>query len=77
MTRELFEESINQLLNRKPYQIFTIELQNGRIHEIDHPNALSYRDGGAVFLAPGYVPIIFDHDCVVRIIAAPATAANP
>lgn len=76
MNREQFEDTIDQLLNRRPYQIFTIELQNGRLHEIDQPNALSYRNGVAVFIAPAHVPIIFDNDNVVQIIAAPASAAN-
>jgi len=77
MTREVFEDTVTQLLTHRPFQVFTVELQNGRVHEIDHPLAMSYRNGVAVFIAPAHVPIIFDHDNVVRIIAAPAAAANP
>ena len=40
---------------------------------MDDPWALIFRDGVAVFLAPGGVPIWFDHDSVNQIIDAPAS----
>jgi hypothetical protein len=39
---------------------------------VDHPGALVVRDGGAVFLAPGGVPVRFDHDSVNQIVGASA-----
>ena len=37
--------------------------------EIDHPGALIFRDGVAVFLGPGGVPVIFDHEGVEQFVA--------
>jgi hypothetical protein len=38
----------------------------------DHPSAIVIRDGVAVFLAPGGVPVWFDHDSVNQFIGAAA-----
>ena len=54
----------------KPFRAFTVELNGGRRFEIDHL-ALVIRDGVAVFLAPGGMPIWFDHDSVNQIIGRP------
>ena len=43
-------------------------MMGGRRFEVDHPRALVSRDGVAVFLAPGGVPIWFDHESVTAII---------
>jgi hypothetical protein len=43
--------------------------------EVDHPTALVVRDGVAVFLAPGGVPVWFDHESVDPIIGVPANSA--
>jgi hypothetical protein len=39
---------------------------------VDHPGALVVRDGVAVLLAPGGIPIWFDHESVNQIIGATA-----
>lgn len=72
MTAENFDQALRGLAARNPYQVFTIELNGGQRFEIDFPGALSFRDGVAVFLAPGGVPVIFDHESINAIIAAPA-----
>ena len=73
MTAENFDNVLQALLTRQPFQVFTVELHGGRRFEIDHPRATVTRDGVAVFLAPGGVPIWFDHDSVNQIIEAPAS----
>jgi hypothetical protein len=73
MTAENFETVLGELRARTPYQVFTVELHGGRRFEVDHPGVMYFRDGVAVFLAPGGIPIIFDHDSVNQIIAAPAS----
>ena len=75
MTADNFERVLNGLADRKPFQVFTVELHGGRRFEVDHPRALVVRDGVAVFIAPGGVPIWFDHDSVNQIIAAPASTS--
>jgi hypothetical protein len=68
MTAENFNNVLNSLRLMKPYRVFTVELHGGQRFEVDHPGALVVRDGVAVFLAPGGVPIWFDHDSVNQII---------
>jgi hypothetical protein len=55
--------------------VFTVELNGGQRFEVDHPGALVVRDGVAVFLAPGGIPIWFDHESVNQIIGAPANTS--
>ncbi|MCI0680474.1 MAG: hypothetical protein L0Y71_00095 [Gemmataceae bacterium] len=75
MTAENFESTLEELRKRKPFQIVTVELHGGRRFEIDHPDAMILRYGVAVFLAPGGIPIIFDHDSVNQIIVAPVSTS--
>ena len=75
MTAENFNQLLEALLSRTPFKIFTVELHGGRRFEIDHPRATVFRDGIAVFIAPGGIPIWFDHDSVNQIIEAPANTA--
>jgi hypothetical protein len=37
---------------------------NGDRFEVDHPGALVVRDGVAVFIGPGGIPVLFDHEGV-------------
>jgi hypothetical protein len=73
MTAENFDQVLNGLRARSPFRVFTVELNGGRRFEVDHGGALVVRDGVAVFLAPGGVPIWFDHESVNQIIGAPAS----
>ena len=40
----------------------------GNRHEVDHPEAIIVRGGVSLFLAPGNVPVIFDHDGVSEVV---------
>ena len=71
MTADNFDRALTAVRDRQPFQVFTVELNGGRQFEVDSPMALVVRDGVAVFVAPGGVPILFDHDSVNQIIAAP------
>lgn len=72
MTADNFASILDGLRQLQPFRVFTVELHGGRRFEVDHPGALVVRDGVAVFLAPGGVPIWFDHESVNQIIGAPA-----
>ena len=76
MTAENFDQVLIALNQRTPFQVFTVELHGGQRFEIDHPRAMVVRDGVAVFLAPGGVPIWFDHDSVNQIIGASANTLS-
>lgn len=77
MSSEHFQAVLESLLTRRPFRVFTVELHNGNRFEIDNPLAALFRDGLAIFLAPGSVPIYFDHEGVVQFIDAPAADAPP
>jgi hypothetical protein len=68
MTAENFERVLTGLTRQTPFRLFTVELHGGQRFEVDHPGALVHRDGVAVFLAPGGIPIWFDHESVNQII---------
>jgi hypothetical protein len=74
MTADHFEETIIALLDRVPFELFTVELNTGKRIEIDHSRAALVRNGKAVFVGPGGTPHWFDHESVTQIIEAPANA---
>ena len=76
MTAENFDRVLTGLTQHKPFRVFTVELHGGERFEVDGPGALVVRDGVAVFLAPGGIPIWFDHESVNQFIGAPANAKD-
>jgi hypothetical protein len=64
MSSENFENALKALRQRKPFRPFTVELVSGDRFEVDFPDALVVRDGVAVFIGPGGVPVLFDHEGV-------------
>jgi len=75
MTSENFDQALRVLQEKRPFQIFTVELNGGERFEFDHPHALVVRDVVAVFVAPGGVPVLFDHDSANKITVAPANTS--
>jgi hypothetical protein len=73
MTAENFHTILSRLQQRRPYQIFTVELQSGQRFEIDDPYSFIHREGKGVFVAPGGIPVWFDHESVSQIFEAPAS----
>jgi hypothetical protein len=68
MTSEQFDHVLIGLHQRRPFHPFTVELVSGHQFEVDHPHAMVIRDGVAVYLKPGGVPVWFDHDSVTQIV---------
>ena len=68
MTAENFDKALEGLKQREPFHPFTVALVNGDRFEVDHPGALLVRDGVAIYLGPGGVPVIFDHEGVSQFI---------
>lgn len=66
-----FDRTLRAFQRRAPFQPFTVELVSGTRIQVDHPEALVFRDGVAVFVARGGVPTIFDHEGVSQMIAEP------
>ena len=71
MTSENFDRALRALQHRKPFAPFMVELVSGDRFQVDHPEALVFRDGIAVFVARGGVPVIFDHEGVCQIFGEP------
>jgi hypothetical protein len=67
MDRETFTTTIQAFQNRKPFKPFTVALVDGDRYEVDRPNTLALGDGAAVLLAPGNVPVFFDHEGVSQV----------
>jgi len=68
MAEQHFDSFLIALLDRKPFRPFTVELIGGDRFEIDHPRATVVRDGVAIYVRPGGIPVYFDHDSVLKIV---------
>jgi hypothetical protein len=68
MDRRTFTETIRALKHRAPFRPFTVVTVSGSRHEVDHPDALAVKDGVALFLGLGGVPVIFDFEGVSEVI---------
>ena len=68
MQPEVFNETLKGFKRRRPFKPFTVALVDGDKFEVDHSDALVFRDGVAVYVAPGGVPVIFDHEGVSQFI---------
>jgi len=77
MDRETFDEVIQAFQNRKPFQPFTVAMVDGDRLEVDHPRAVAIRNGSAVFIAPGKIPVFFDHEGVSQVIGDLAGRKTP
>jgi hypothetical protein len=76
METDNFEQTLRTFLRRAPFRPFTVALVNGDRVEIDHPTAVVVRDGVAIYLGPGGVPVIFDHEGVSQFIGDLMDQAN-
>jgi hypothetical protein len=68
MEAQSFEQTINAFKRRTPFRPFTVALVNGDRFEVNYPDALLVRDGVAVYIAAGGIPVIFDHEGVSQFI---------
>ena len=67
MDADNFDGTLRAFMKRSPFRPFTVALTNGDRFEVDHPGALVVRDGVAVYVAPGGVPVVFDHEGVSQV----------
>jgi hypothetical protein len=68
MQADNFDRTLDAFKRRTPFRPFTVALVNGDRFEVDFPDALLVRDGVAVYLGAGGVPVIFDHEGVNQVI---------
>lgn len=69
MTADHFDQTLAAFQQRAPFRPFTVVMTSGTRFEVDHPRALVFRDGVAVFVGPGGAPVIFDHEGVEHFLA--------
>jgi hypothetical protein len=67
MNADQFEQTIETLVERRPFRKFTVELSQGDPVEIDHPRMITMRDGVAAGLKSGGRPFWFDFRDVISI----------
>lgn len=71
-----FDRTLSAFRQRVPFRPFTVARVNGDRFEVDHPGALVVRDGVAVYIGPGGVPVLFDHEGVSQFIGDRMTQPN-
>ena len=76
MDRKTFTDALTEYVRFTPFRPFTVALNNGDRLEIDHPKALAFRDGTALFAGPGGTPHIFDSQSVTQIIGDLTTSPS-
>jgi hypothetical protein len=69
MTSVNFDKALEGLKQCQPFRPFTVELVGGKRFEVDQGGALVVREGVAVFISPGGLPVFFDHDSVIPFVA--------
>jgi len=66
--RETLDGMLRLYKGRSPFKPFTLIMVSGDRLEVDHGEALGVRDGVALYVAPGGVPVGFDHEGVSHIV---------
>ena len=67
MTPDAFDRTLRAFQKRMPFQPYTVELVSGFRFQVDHPEALVFRAGTAIYCAPDGTPTIFDNEGVSRV----------
>jgi hypothetical protein len=67
MTANHFEKVGRAFQKRAPFRSFMVELVSGTRIVVDHPEALVFRGGVAVYLSAAGAPTLFDHDSVAKV----------
>jgi hypothetical protein len=72
MDRDTLDGALRTLKHRTPFRPFTVAMVNGDRLEVDFPDALAFRDGVALYVAPGGIPVLFDHEGVSQVVGDPS-----
>lgn len=76
MQLETFERSLRAFSRRTPFQPYMIELTSGSRFAINHPEAVGFNGGLAVYISPDGAPSLFDHDSVSQLVGAPGSQST-
>jgi len=67
MTPAYFERAVEAYRRREPFRPFRVHFVSGGYVDVDHPESLVLRGGVAVYISPGGVPTLFDHEGVSEV----------
>jgi hypothetical protein len=76
MDSSTFDATIQTFKRRSPFKPFTVAMVNGDRFEVDHPEAVVVRDGVALYVAAGGIPVIFDHEGVSQVVGDLASRSS-
>jgi hypothetical protein len=76
MLNQNFERSLRAFVRRTPFRPFTVEFVSGDRIEVDHPEAMVFRSGLAVYISAEGVPTLFDHESVSQLIGTTDQATS-
>jgi hypothetical protein len=69
---ETLARALRSFRRRTPFKPFLVELANGGRILVEHPEALAFRGGTAVFISPRHEFTLFDHEGVADVKDVPA-----
>lgn len=75
MERDNFMRALRSFARRAPFRPFVVELVSGSRYLVEHPEALAFNGGTAVYLNPFGEWSVFDHQSVAQV-TDPETAAS-
>jgi hypothetical protein len=75
MEPESFDRSLRGFVRRRPFESFQIRFVDGESITIDHPEAVVFRGGVAVYISPRGEPTLFDHRSVSTLNNVPDAAS--
>ncbi len=76
MERESLDRCLRAFVRRTPFAPFIVELVSGTRLQIDHPEALVFRNGVAVHFNQEGIPTLFDHQGVAQLVGTVDVASN-
>lgn len=72
MVQETFSQALRASARRRPFKPFVVELVNGERIVVEHPEALAFNAGAAVYVSPQREFALFDHEGVADVRDLPA-----
>lgn len=71
-----FQHTLSELAKQTPFRPFVVELVSGERLEVDHPEALAFRDMRAIFITKEGRAHYFDPEGVNRIVGPEANGSG-
>ena len=76
MNQETFERTLRELMRRRPFLPFVVDLANGERFEVDAPESVAWGGGAAGYLRPDGEPILFHCRDIRQILPQKAETAS-